>query len=160
MAKARPLSPEEFAKAVDDVTPKPAAKGSAPAAKSPRTKTTTRRSPIGSTTKVKVDTGSSTFVFLTLATGITVVARFADPSVEYVDGKLAGGSRIVIGGVLLTGVFLVAEQFIPQFTRPLAGVVFLTALLVHGVTLGQAIANAANYTPTASPTTNPPPLTA
>lgn len=95
---------------------------------------------------------TSTFVFLTLSTGMTLVRQIADPETEYVNGRLAGASRIIIGGVLVTGLFLVAEEFIPQFTKPLAGLVFITATLVHGVALGEALVNATNLNRPIRPT--------
>lgn len=87
---------------------------------------------------------SPVFTFMTLTTAMTAVrvAFLSDGAdsadVSEVQARSRNVSRVILGGVLATTVLLGAEQAAPDLARRFAGVVFLTALMVHGVALSEA----------------------
>lgn len=87
--------------------------------------------------------GGSVFVLMTGAVLITVVRTIAAPANDD-ESRGASVSRIIIGGAMATGLLLVAEQAAPKLTRGFAAVVFLTAVMVHGVTFLQALNKASD----------------
>lgn len=80
----------------------------------------------------------ATFTFMTLATGMTVVRTIADPE-NKAEGAGSQVSRIILGGVLATAALLAAEPAAPSLVQRFAALVFLTALLVHGVAFAEAL---------------------
>lgn len=67
------------------------------------------------------------------ATGLTMVRTLAD------GGTSAEGARIMAGGVIATGMLLGLESVQPSWARGLAGIAFVSAALVHGVRLSEAL---------------------
>lgn len=82
-----------------------------------------------------------TFTFMTLATGITVVRVIASPEWKR-ESRTGQVSRIIIGGTLATAALLAAEPAAPALAARFAALVFLTALMVHGVAFAEALSRA------------------
>jgi len=89
----------------------------------------------------------STFTFMSLSTALAVARTIAKPE-DGTEPRPGQVSRIIIGGVLATGLLLAAEPAAPVVVSRFAAVVFLTSVMVHGVVLGEALVRIVNPPPT------------
>lgn len=83
----------------------------------------------------------TTVTYLTLAAGLTVARQIADGALDKEADAAKTIGVTIVGGVLLTAAALTAESAFGSIVQRYAALVFLTALLVHGVRLGEIATN-------------------